>query len=114
MKENLKPCAYKLWKCYERCSESVFDEADDPLARSDASEKSDASTSGVALATQLVRAPLPHEETEAKRGFRMKPVRVRKGALSKHTEPPEPVRVRKGALSKHTEPRKLILSSAYA
>ena len=69
MKENLKPCAYKLWKCYERCSESVFDEADDPLARSDASEKSDAIASGVALATQLVRAPLPHEETEAKARF---------------------------------------------
>ena len=61
MKENLKPCAYKLWKHNERCSESVFGEAADPLARSDASKKSDAITSKPEMWARLVRAPLTHE-----------------------------------------------------
>ena len=57
MKENLKPCVYKLWKHNERCSESVFDEADDPLARSDDAEKSGSLRSKTAMRSQLIRRP---------------------------------------------------------
>ena len=37
--------------------------------------------SKTAMRSQLIRRPLTHEETEVKRGLRVKPVRVRKGGF---------------------------------